>query len=73
MTVEVFLGKSDGRVFSGSCVTTVSGGPGDPITPECSMTRVSSRGTRDVAWTGEDDRRVEQLREMWASKHVPVR
>ena len=69
MSVEVFNGKADGRVYSGSCVTTVQGGVGEPIVPSCPATR----GTRDITWTGEDDKRVEQLRLMWAGQEVEVR
>ena len=69
MQVEVFNGKPDGRVYSGSCVTTVQGGGGKPIVPACP----GSRGSKEITWTGEDDKRVEQLRLMWAGQEVEAR
>ena len=65
MVVEVFNGKADGRVFSGGCVTTVAGGTDRAIVPQCAAAR---GGEREIVWAGEDDARVEQLREMWAGQ-----
>ena len=61
MVVEVFNDRADGRVFSGACVTSVSGGPDTGIVPECPGART---GGKEVTWGQEDDIRVEQLRSM---------
>ena len=65
MVVEVFNDRADGRVFSGACVTTVSGGPDTGIVPECPGAR---SGGKEVTWGHEDDLRVEQLRSMWTGE-----
>ena len=70
MVVEVFNERADGRVFSGACVTTVSGGPDTGIVPECPGAR--SEG-KEITWGHKDDLRVEQLRSMWEGEASEAR
>ena len=56
MRVEKWNGIFDGRVYSGSSVTSVLGGVGEAVEPMC-----HKRGP-DMKWVEADNRKVEELR-----------
>ena len=56
MRVENWNGVFDGRVYSGSSVTSVLGGVGESVKPMC-----HKRGP-EMKWVEADNRRVEELR-----------
>ena len=56
MRVEKWNGVFDGRVYSGSSVTSVLGGVGETVVPMC-----HKRGP-EMKWVEADDRKVEELR-----------
>ena len=56
MRVEKWNGVFDGRVYSGSSVTSVLGGVGEAVKPMC-----HKRGP-EMKWVEADKRRIEELR-----------
>ena len=56
MRVEKWNGVFDGRVYSGSSVTSVLGGVGEAVKPMC-----HKRGP-EMKWVEADDRKVEEVR-----------
>lgn len=65
MRIETWQGAVDGRVYSGASVTSVLGEPGQPIRP------LSVKRERELKWTVEDNKRVEELRQWWHRRHQP--
>ena len=64
MRVEKWNGVFDGRVYSGSSVTSVLGDAGEPVKPMC------YKQGPDMKWVEADNRKVEDLRRWWADKQT---
>ena len=64
MRVEKWNGVFDGRVYSGSSVTSVLGETGEPVKPMC------YKQGPDMKWVEADNRKVEDLRRWWADKQT---
>jgi len=64
MRVEKWNGAFDGRVYSGSSVTSVLGDTGEPVKPMC------YKQGPDMKWVEADNRKVEDLRRWWADKQT---
>jgi len=64
MRVEKWNGVFDGRVYSGSSVTSVLGHTGEPVKPMC------YKQGPDMKWVEADNRKVEDLRRWWADKQT---
>jgi len=65
MRVEKWNGVFDGRVYSGSSVTSVLGGVGEAVKPMC-----HKRGL-EMKWVEADNRKIEELRRWWADRQNP--
>ena len=64
MRVEKWNGAFDGRVYSGSSVTSVLGDTGEPVKPMC------YKQGPNMKWVEADNRKVEDLRRWWADKQT---
>jgi len=65
MRVEKWNGVFDGRVYSGSSVTSVLGGVGEAVKPMC-----HKKGP-EMKWVEADNRKIEELRRWWADRQNP--